>query len=118
MPLTFKGSGTSLCGQALSDSVLVLCMDNFKEIKANGHFIWCECGVKQNSYQTIKSVRIILNDGFILDTSKEESLKEFQSSRKSLKNGLLALREELMQDPFLFKEIKRKFAIKIPQAMG
>ncbi|EPI3058908.1 FAD-binding and (Fe-S)-binding domain-containing protein [Campylobacter upsaliensis] len=161
IPLTFKGSGTSLCGQALSDSVLVLCVDNFKEIKANEHSIWCECGVigsdanealkpfgkkigpdpatinnasiggifsnnssgmccgvKQNSYQTIKSVRIILNDGFILDTSKEESLKEFQSSHKNLANGLLALREELMQDPFLLKEIKRKFAIKNTTGYG
>lgn len=63
-------------------------------------------------------MRIILNDGFILDTSKEESLKEFQSSRKSLKNGLLALREELMQDPFLLKEIKRKFAIKNTTGYG
>ncbi|MDL0146987.1 FAD-binding oxidoreductase [Campylobacter felis] len=161
IPLTFKGSGTSLCGQALSDSVLVLCVENFKTIEANAHSIWCECGVigsdanealkpfgkkigpdpatinnatiggifsnnssgmccgvKQNSYQTIKSVRIILNDGFILDTSKEESLKEFQSSHKSLANGLLALREELMQDPFLLKEIKRKFAIKNTTGYG
>ncbi len=93
-------------------------MDNFKEIKANEHSIWCECGVKQNSYQTIKSVRIILNDGFILDTSKEESLKEFQSSRKSLKNGLLALREELMQDPFCLKKLSVNLPLKIPQAMG
>ncbi|EPD7133804.1 hypothetical protein [Campylobacter upsaliensis] len=63
-------------------------------------------------------MRIILNDGFILDTSKEESLKEFQSSRKSLANGLLALREELMQDPFCLKKLSVNLPLKIPQAMG
>ncbi|MBT0835627.1 FAD-binding oxidoreductase, partial [Campylobacter jejuni] len=45
-------------------------------------------------------------------------LKEFQSSHKNLANGLLALREELMQDPFLLKEIKRKFAIKNTTGYG
>lgn len=161
IPLTFKGSGTSLCGQALSDSVLVLCVENFKTIEANAHSIWCECGVigsdanealkpfgkkigpdpatinnatiggifsnnssgmccgvKQNSYQTIKSVRVILNDGFILDTSKEESLKEFTNTHATLANGLLNLREELLKDEFLTKEIKRKFAIKNTTGYG
>ncbi len=161
IPLTFRGSETSLCGQALSDSVLVLCVENFKTIEANAHSIWCECGVigsdanealkpfgkkigpdpatinnatiggifsnnssgmccgvKQNSYQTIKSVRVILNDGFILDTSKEESLKEFTNTHATLANELLNLREELLKDEFLTKEIKRKFAIKNTTGYG
>ncbi|WP_416346650.1 hypothetical protein [Campylobacter upsaliensis] len=63
-------------------------------------------------------MRIILNDGFILDTSKEERLKEFQSSHKSLTNGLLVLREELMQDPFCLKKLSVNLPLKIPQAMG
>ena len=112
VPLTFRGSGTSLSGQACGDSVLVVCGNDWQEIKANHESIWLECGVigsdanealkpfgkkigpdpatinnasiggifsnnssgmccgtKQNSYQTIKSIRVILEDGSILDTS-------------------------------------------------
>ena len=123
IPLTFRGSGTSLSGQACSDSVLVVCMHKWQNIKASADSIWCDCGVigvdannalkpfgkkigpdpatinnasiggifsnnssgmccgvKQNSYHTIKSIRVILHDGFILDTSDSKNVQEFINS--------------------------------------
>ena len=120
IPLTFRGSGTSLSGQACSDSVLVVCIHKWQNIKLERDSIWCDCGVigsdanlalkplgkkigpdpatinnasiggifsnnssgmccgvKQNSYNTIKSIRVILNNGFILDTSDEKSVENF-----------------------------------------
>lgn len=70
------------------------------------------CGVKQNSYNTIKSVRVILHDGFVLDTSDEKNLHTFMRTHKDIVDSLLALREQILTDSKLKALIKRKFAIK------
>ncbi|TLD79818.1 FAD-binding protein [Helicobacter sp. MIT 05-5293] len=70
------------------------------------------CGVKQNSYNTIKSVRVILHDGFVLDTSDEKNLHTFMRTHKGMVDSLLALREQILADSKLKALIKRKFAIK------
>lgn len=160
-PLTFRAAGTSLSGQACSDSVLVLAnafwqnieiMGSAESIKCGCGVIGVEanealkpygkkigpdpatinnamiggifsnnssgmcCGVKQNSYNTIKSARFILHDGTILDTSKNakqnESIESFLQKHKDKVDSLLALREEILQDKELCKLIERKFAIK------
>lgn len=155
IPVTFRGAGTSLSGQACTDSVLVVCMNKWQKIQAHEDSIWCDCGViasqanealknfgkkigpdpatinnasiggifsnnssgmccgvRQNSYQTIKSVRVILSDGFILDTSDPKSLEEFADSHPALIGELLSLRREILEDKELCKEIERKFRIK------
>ena len=155
IPLTFRGAGTSLCGQACSDSVLVVCVHKWQNIRASEDSIWCDCGVigveannalksfgkkigpdpatinnatiggifsnnssgmccgvKQNSYQTIKSVRVILHDGFILDTSDAKNIAEFARTHKDMVEQILDLRKEIISDSALLKEINRKFAIK------
>ena len=160
-PLTFRAAGTSLSGQACSDSVLVLANAFWQDIEivGNAESIKCSCGVigieanealkpygkkigpdpatinnamiggifsnnssgmccgvKQNSYNTIKSARFILFDGTILDTSENakpnESIESFLQKHKDKADSLLALREEILQDKELCKLIKRKFAIK------
>ena len=74
------------------------------------------CGVKQNSYNTIKSARFILHNGTILDTSENakpnESIESFLQTHKDKADSLLALRKEILQDKELCELIKRKFAIK------
>ena len=160
-PLTFRAAGTSLSGQACSDSVLVLANAFWQDIEiiGNAESIKCSCGVigveanealkpygkkigpdpatinnamiggifsnnssgmccgvKQNSYNTIKSARFILHNGTILDTSENaspsENLESFLQTHKDKADSLLALREEILQDTELCELIKRKFAIK------
>lgn len=160
-PLTFRAAGTSLSGQACSDSVLVLANAFWQDIEiiGNAESIKCSCGVigveanealkpygkkigpdpatinnamiggifsnnssgmccgvKQNSYNTIKSARFILHNGTILDTSENakpnESIESFLQKHKDKADALLALREEILQDKELCELIKRKFAIK------
>ncbi len=160
-PLTFRAAGTSLSGQACSDSVLVLANAFWQDIEiiGNAESIKCGCGVigveanealkpygkkigpdpatinnamiggifsnnssgmccgvKQNSYNTIKSARFILFDGTILDTSENakpnESIESFLQKHKDKADSLLALRKEILQDTELCELIKRKFAIK------
>lgn len=160
-PLTFRAAGTSLSGQACSDSVLVLANAFWQDIEiiGNAESIKCSCGVigveanealkpygkkigpdpatinnamiggifsnnssgmccgvKQNSYNTIKSARFILHNGTTLDTSENakpnESIESFLQKHKDKADSLLALREEILQDTELCELIKRKFAIK------
>ncbi len=202
LALTFRAAGTSLSGQASSQSVLVVCNNiHWKNISlvfdlGNSHnpsdtglahshqantsantstyasanktaqpnapvSIWCDCGVigadanlalkayqrkigpdpatinnaliggifsnnssgmccgvKQNSYQTIKSIRVILSDGYILDTSSEQNLKDFCVTYPHIVENLLALREEILSDSALTAQIKRKFAIKNTTGYG
>lgn len=160
-PLTFRAAGTSLSGQACSDSVLVLANAFWQDIEiiGNAESIKCSCGVigveanealkpygkkigpdpatinnamiggifsnnssgmccgvKQNSYNTIKSARFILHNGTTLDTSENakpnESIESFLQKHKDKADSLLALRKEILQDTELCELIKRKFAIK------
>lgn len=76
------------------------------------------CGVSQNSYQTIHSLRAILLDGTVIDTKDEESIKKFLEEKPDLVAGLLALREEIINDEELSSMIKRKYKIKNTTGYG
>lgn len=161
IPLTFRASGTSLSGQACSDSVLVVCMKHWDSIEVKEDSIICGCGVigveannslkplgkkigpdpatinnasiggifsnnssgmccgvKQNSYQTIKSIRVIMHDGFLFDTADKASVDEFIKTHPAMVHEIMSLREEIMADSALCSEIKRKFAIKNTTGYG
>lgn len=160
-PVTFRAAGTSLSGQACSDSVLVLSNARWQKIKISDDkssifldcgVIGCEanealkpyakkigpdpatinnamiggifnnnssgmcCGVKQNSYNTIKSIRVILRDGSVLDTSSRaapsEDVDNFAKKHPDIVQGLMNLRSSILEDKGLCELIKRKFAIK------
>ncbi|TLD85019.1 FAD-binding oxidoreductase [Helicobacter sp. MIT 11-5569] len=155
VPLTFRAAGTSLSGQACSDSVLVVCFWREIKVSHNAESIWCDCGVigieannalapyskkigpdpatlasaqiggifsnnssgmccgvKQNSYNTIKSIRMILSDGSILDTSDTESFEAFCNTHTELISELMELHEEVNVDTELKARIAKKFSIK------
>ncbi|UOS34438.1 FAD-binding oxidoreductase [Helicobacter pylori] len=70
------------------------------------------CGVEQNSYKTLKSLRVILADGTLLDTANQESVENFKNARKDLIEGVLNLRKEILEDKELHALIKKKYEIK------
>lgn len=155
LALTFRAYGSSLSGQGLSDSILVIATTNWDKIKVDNNSIklgcgvigsdanaalkdsnkkigpdpatitmasiggivannssgMC-CGVKQNSYQTIKSIRVILQDGTILDTSDKQSVESFLKTHKHIADSLLDLRKEILQDSTLKALINKKYKIK------
>ncbi len=156
-PVTFRAAGTSLSGQAISDSVLLVLGDGWQGsriseggfeialqpgvigaeanrrlaphgrkigpdpasiaaamiggIAANNASGMC-CGTAQNSYKTLKSMRVLLAGGAILDTGSEESRLAFAAANPGLLEGLAALAREVRSDTVLFERIQRKFAIK------
>ena len=156
-PFTFRAAGTSLSGQAITDSVLVMLGEGWQGsrispdgatialqpgvigaeanrrlahygrkigpdpasigaamiggIAANNASGMC-CGTAQNSYQTLQSMRVVLDDGAILDTGDPQSREAFAAKRHDLLTGLSTLARETRGDEALASRIRRKFAIK------
>ncbi len=70
------------------------------------------CGVAQNSYQTLHSMRLVLADGTVVDTADEKSRAEFARSHGALLQRLGQLREKVLADQRLCERIRYKFKIK------
>jgi len=155
--VTFRAAGTSLSGQAISDSILVIAGESWQQhqvldaglrirlqpgiigaranrilaplgrkigpdpasinaamiggIVANNASGMC-CGVAQNSYHTIDSLRTILADGTVLDTADEHSRQAFIRSHGDWLNRLQSLAARVRSQPKLAGRIRSKFRIK------
>lgn len=70
------------------------------------------CTVDQNTFATLRSLRVILADGAVLDTGDADSVAAFRASHAPVLERLTALRERIMADPQLAARIRRKYSIK------
>lgn len=158
VPITFRAAGTSLSGQAVTDSVLVKLgrngwrqfesLEDAKAVRlgpalvgghvnarlarfhrkigpdpasigaamiggitANNSSGMC-CGTEQNTYRTLRSMRVILADGTMLDTGDAASRAAFAVSHADLLAGLEELGRATREDAELAAMIERKYAIK------
>ncbi len=80
-------------------------------IAANNASGMC-CGTAQNSYKTLESMKIILNDGTFVDTSDEESIKEFHYKKPELINKIKSVVARIRNNQVLFERIKQKYKMK------
>ncbi|MCL6263699.1 FAD-binding and (Fe-S)-binding domain-containing protein [Craterilacuibacter sp. RT1T] len=157
LPVTFRAAGTSLSGQAVSDSILLVAGDawNRLEVLEEGAAIRLQpgvlgaaanaallpygrkigpdpatlnaamiggivnnnasgmcCGTAQNSYRTVRSLRLILADGTLLDTADEASVAAFRQSHAGLLSALSALAQRVQEDETLAERIRRKYKMK------
>lgn len=157
LSITFRAAGTSLSGQAISDSILVVTSRSFSNFKIadDASFISLEpaltgaqanvllakyskkigpdpasinaamiggiaannasgmcCGVSQNSYKTLKSMKLIFADGTKLDTADNKSKEEFMETNGTLLKELKKLSDEVKSDIELKNMVERKFKIK------
>lgn len=157
VPVTFRAAGTSLSGQAITDSVLLIAGQNWQErevldngakirlqpgvigrhannclaplgrkigpdpasinaamiggIAANNASGMC-CGTSQNSYKTVARMRIVFQDGTILDTGDQASREQFRTKRADIYDGMVALVAEVRENTVLSERIRNKFKIK------
>ena len=162
-PVTFRTAGTSLSGQAVTDSVLVklghywnhhkILEDGLKiklqpgvigghanrylkpyqrkigpdpasidsamigGIVANNASGMC-CGTSDNSYKTVHSIRLILVDGTVLDTSDITSIEKFRKNKSSLLNELSEIRQEILSNTQLKEKIQKKYKVKNTTGYG
>ena len=70
------------------------------------------CGVAQNSYQTLDSMRIVLIDGSVIDTADPQSRELFTQTHVDMLTGLSDLRNKVLSDKNLAARIRHKFKIK------
>jgi D-lactate dehydrogenase len=161
-PITFRAAGTSLSGQAVTDSVLVQ-LDGWKGrriddggavvvlepgvvgteanallaplgrkigpdpasiascqiggIAANNASGMC-CGTAQNSYRTVRAMKLVLADGTLLDTGDPASRAAFARTHAPILAGLADLRAEILGDPALAARIREKYRIKNTTGYG
>ncbi len=157
LAVVFRAAGTSLSGQAITDSILVVTSRDWRGMRlhdgadrvslgpsvigadanaflrphgkkigpdpasiasamiggiaANNASGMC-CGVADNSYKTLHSLRVILADGTRLDTGDEQSIARFRQSYAKLLEQLAELGEQTRADASLRERIAHKFKIK------
>ena len=157
LSITFRAAGTSLSGQAISDSILIVTSRNFSKFKIapDASFISLEpaltgaqvngllaryskkigpdpasinaamiggiaannasgmcCGISQNSYKTLKSIKLIFADGTKLDTACEISKNEFRKTHGEFLKELKSFSDDTKNNKELRAKIERKFKIK------
>ena len=157
LSITFRAAGTSLSGQAISDSILIVTSRNFSKFKISpdASFISLEpaltgaqvngllaryskkigpdpasinaamiggiaannasgmcCGISQNSYKTLKSIKLIFADGTKLDSACEISKNEFRKTHGEFLKELKSFSDDTKNNEELRAKIERKFKIK------
>ena len=80
-------------------------------IAANNASGMC-CGTQHNTYQTMKSCRLIFSDGYLLDTSSEESRQSFRESHPEVLARMEALADNLRCRPDWVEMIRHKYLLK------
>lgn len=70
------------------------------------------CGVENNSYHTLEKIQVVLPNGYVLDTFKENYKQDFQNKQKELYNKILEIRNTILEKKELVQKIKNKYKIK------
>ena len=67
------------------------------------------CGVKLNSYHTVKHIRFILPDGKLFTTENPADYERFTNECDSLSKELLAIKNIISNDKTMYDKIRRKY---------
>ncbi len=163
IPITFRASGTSLSGQSITDSVLVVADRSWNKITiskdklkitlqpaalggranlelskfnkkigpdpasinaatvtgiASNNASGMTSGVKYNSYNTVKDMRIVFANGVILDTSDSDKKADFIEGNREFIVELLDLAWNINKNSGLINRIKKKYEIKNTTGYG
>jgi len=73
------------------------------------------CGVKDNAYHTMDSIRFILPNGQTYDTLDESADEKLRSNVPRIHEGLLKLRDRIIKDKKLFNRVRDKYSRKNTQ---
>ena len=69
-------------------------------------------GIRYNSYNTVKAMRIIFADGALLDTADPDSCNRFFKTHPDFIAQLLQLRDKALNNEKIKNRIRRKFQLK------
>jgi D-lactate dehydrogenase len=67
------------------------------------------CGVEQNAYHTLKSIKFMLPSGTVIDTSQPDADAEFHAREPDLALGVLDLKQKLERNADLRERVRNKY---------
>jgi D-lactate dehydrogenase len=67
------------------------------------------CGVANNAYHTVESIRFVLPDSSVWDTSLAGEANRFETEKPAIARELSALRAAILASPDLLAKIRRKY---------
>src|SRR5271167_3120360 len=70
------------------------------------------CGVEQNAYHTLHSMKFLLPSGTLIDTSLPDADEQFHAREPELARGVLELKAHLESDPALRERVRSKYRMK------
>ncbi|MGE0455233.1 MAG: FAD-binding and (Fe-S)-binding domain-containing protein [Vicinamibacteria bacterium] len=70
------------------------------------------CGVEQNAYHTLESIRFLLPSGTLIDSAEASADEQLRGREPSLHAGLVELRERVLAQPALLERIRAKYRMK------
>jgi D-lactate dehydrogenase len=70
------------------------------------------CGVEQNAYHTLHSLKFMLPSGTVIDTAQPDADEEFHAREPELARGILALKAQLESNPQFRERVRRKYRTK------
>ncbi len=76
------------------------------------------CGVDQNAYHTLSSMRFMLPSGTVVDTTATDAEEIFFAREPALARGILELKSRIQSDPALAERIRRKYRTKNTTGYG
>lgn len=76
------------------------------------------CGVEQNAYHTLASLRFLLPSGTAIDTAAVDAEENFLAREPELARGILELKSRIENDAALAERIRRKYRTKNTTGYG
>jgi D-lactate dehydrogenase len=70
------------------------------------------CGVVENSYRTLHSLRFVLPSGLVLDSASPDARSDLHARAPEIVEGLLDLKRRLMEDGALSERVRSKYRMK------
>jgi D-lactate dehydrogenase len=70
------------------------------------------CGVEQNAYHTLSSMRFMLPSGTVIDTSQPDADELFHAREPELARGVLELKTQLESNDALRERVRNKYRMK------
>ena len=70
------------------------------------------CGVEQNAYHTLASLRFVLPSQTVIDTAEADADARFHAAEPELARGILELKSRIESDAALRERIRRKYRSK------
>lgn len=76
------------------------------------------CGITQNSYRTIESMKVVLVDGTVVDTGEADADDRLAAVAPKLHSGLSRLRTQLLESEENVRRVEQQFSMKNTMGYG